>query len=344
MRFFDYSFIKDHRFPNSHLNMLCDLHLTEERIQTWIRFYPEAMNMLHKQRIMDDINSTHRIERMSAGGLNVSKIIESDSEPSDTDEMKVMGQYDAIIYWESLHNEDDLGSENILNLHKSLMGRHDNNAGKYRSMDYPHIGYGTATTIEKPANTRETRYALYQFCKSYNEASHDPSLNKIVLAICATVDYFSISPFDNGNGRMYRMMLALLLKKAEITTHLYSSLEKQIMFNLDNHFTALKMSTNGWSGDFFGYDAFIDDIIYNLHQCTVELNRSFPKPSIGKVSKTERIKHVINNSPHEFTLEYVCRHAPDVSKILIHNTISEMIKEGTIEKHGNTRNTSFSHV
>ena len=344
MRFFDYSFIKEYALPIGRLETLCELYLTEERIQLWLQLYPNAMSMLRKQRIIDDINSTHTIERMSADKLDVTKIIESDSKPTNIDEMKVMGQFEAIAYWESLVTKDNVEPEDILGLHRSLMVRHDGNAGKYRSKDFPHIGYGTATTIKKPANTKETRYALHQFCKSYNESSHDSSLNKLALAICSTVDYFSISPFDNGNGRMYRMILAMFLERAGITTHLYSSLEKQILLNLDNHFTALRMSTNGWNGDFYGYDAFINDIVYDLHQCTIELNRSFPKPSAGKVSKTDRIRYVIEQSPSDFTLEYVCRHAPDISKVLIHNTLSDMVKEKIIEKRGNTRGVSYSRA
>ncbi|MCQ2079639.1 MAG: Fic family protein [archaeon] len=341
MRLFDYSFIGNFSLSIRQSKILNNIHLTEERISVWTQHYPEAMRLFYEHRMIDDICGTHEIEHIPVCRADVPLLLSGELEPRNVDEQKVLGQRDAIQFWESLVEKKCLESDDFLKLHRLLMIRHDLNGGKFRTVNDPHIGYGTATAVEKPATMTEIRYVLSSFCRSYNQSFSDPDIDSLLLALCCALDYFSIAPFNNGNGRMYRLVLNLLLARAGVTVQMYSSLEKQILDHLDNHMVALSMSTNGWGGDFNGYNFFIDDILHNLNHCVDFLNEALPPRACGRRSKSERIEHIVSSARGEFNIGYVSEHAPDVSEVLIRNQLQSLSKSGVLEKAGNTRGTTY---
>ncbi|MCQ2070762.1 MAG: Fic family protein [archaeon] len=341
MKYFDYSFLKEYSVDLKCSRIISDIYVTEERLKVWKGHYPKALEALRYRCILDDISSSHNMEHIPVNEKNIPNTILSEDSDMSLNDLKIKGQYEAILFCDTLAGKDILVPEDLMELHSRLMSRHDPNGGKLRNVDYPHLGYGTASTITNPSNTREVRYALSHFCKMYNEASKNNDLDQLILAMCATIDFFSISPFNNGNGRMYRLVLNLLLSRSGLSLHRYSSLEKQILDHLDNHFTALGFSTNGWGGDSNRYGMFIEDILHNLNHCTKVLNGCFPPMGTEILSKSERIRYIIENTEGRFTTEDIADRAPDVSHLLIHNNISEMISEGMLVKHGNTRGTVY---
>lgn len=341
MRAIDYRFLLSVSFSPGQMDLLREIYVCNDRIDTWCCLYPETMEALASKRMVDDIFFSHSIEGMPADRGTIESIVAGGFEPGNIDDMKAAGQFDALNMLERLIVKKEIESEDILELHRMLMIRHDPNGGKYRDTENPHIGYGTASTIRKPVSIRESRYALNTLCKAYNVAMGDPEINKILLAVCATLDFFTISPFRNGNGRMYRLVLNLFLARAGIGLHRYVSLEKQIFGKLSTHMQSLQRSSDGWSGDFFGYSHFIDDILVNLRGCAVDLNRSLPHPKEGKVSKSDRLRHILRSMEGVFTISDVRGYAPDVSTLTIQQAIASGISDGTLKKFGNTKGSRY---
>ena len=344
MKLFDYSFLEDYPVSQKNYRNLRLLYITEERLSFWKETYPATLKKFSAVRIYKDILSTHDIEHIPADRDRTRALLDGTAEPRTEDEHKVLGQRDAILFCEELKTRKRLVPEDFLELHRRLMTRHDMNGGKYRSHDCPHNGYGTATTIQNPASKLEVKYVLSSFCKTYNDAFDDSSIDGLLLALCATLDFFSVSPFNNGNGRMYRLLLNLFLGRAGITVQTYVPLEKFILHHLDNHFKALESSTDGWAGNSEGYRFFIEDIIHNLGHCCIYINQSLPPISAGKLSKSERVGYIAMNAPSDFSIDYISERAPDVSSLSINNQLRDMIDMGMIEKIGNTRGTVYRVV
>lgn len=340
MRQIDYRFLLSVSFSPEQLEIWRSVYTCNDRLESWTALYPSVTGALEDIRISDDIFYSHSIEGMPVSRESIGRVM-SGMEPADIVEMKMAGQYDALMEAGRLSTLSSIQPDDILNLHRTLMIRHDPNGGHYRNSDDPHTGYGTASTIRKPVSTRESRYALNSLCKAYNAAMEIPGINKVLLAICASLDLFTISPFSNGNGRMYRLAIGFFLSRASINIHRYASLERQMFLNLDSHIAALERSSDGWSGDFFGYSHFIDDVLLNLQRCAEDLNRSFPHPKLGKVSKSDRIRHVMASMGGVFTRSDLKRMVPDVSEITIQQAISEAVSEGMLRKIGNTKGSRY---
>ena len=337
MRIIDYRFLQSLSFSQEQADMLRDIYLTNDRLESWKVLYPETVGICGRNRIIDDIVGSHSIEGMPADIPTVTRIVTEGYEPDGTDGQKAAGQYDAIMAAQALVGHGPLTPEDIAGIHRALMIRHDPNGGHYRTVDKSHTGYGTASTIRKPVSPRESRYALNSLCKAYNAAMRDPRTDKLILALCTTLDLFTISPFANGNGRMYRLILGMLLEESGIRIQRYASLERQIYLNLSDHLLSLERSSDGWSGDFFGYTFFIGDMLRNLHRCASELERSFPHPKMGKVSKADRLRHVMASMDSSFTKSDLARYAPDVSMVTVQQAVSSALSDGTLRKIGNTK-------
>ena len=344
MRTIDYRFLLSVSFTPERMDMMRDIHLTNDRLRSWKVMYPETTEQLGIQCVVDDVFYSHSIEGMPADRESIMRLVSGGCEPKDIDEIKAAGQADACRAAHDLVGCETLSPEDIMGLHRVLMIRHDPNGGHYRTTDNPHTGYGTASTISKPVSSRESRYALNNLCKAYNAAMEEPGINKVLLAICAALDLFTISPFANGNGRMYRLVLSLFLERAGIGIHRYASLEKRIFSDIDAHFSSLEKSSDGWSGDFYGYSYFIDNILTNLHGCASELERSFPHPMYGKVSKADRLRHAVTSMDRVFTISDLRGYVPDISVVTVQQVLSTMVTDGTVRKIGNTKGARYSII
>ena len=342
MRTIDYRLLLSVSFSPEEMSMMRDIYLTNDRLMSWETMYPDATDQLDIQCMADDVFFSHRIEGMPADRESVLGMITGDSEPEGIDEIKAAGLVDAYRKVHELAGYATLSPEDIVSLHRVLMIRHDPNGGQYRTTDSPHTGYGTASIIRKPVTSRESRYALNNLCKAYNTAMGLPGINPILLAICASLALFTISPFANGNGRMYRLALSLFLERAGIRIHRFSSLEKRIFTDLDAHLSSLEKSSDGWSGDFFGYSHFIENMVTNLCGCASELERSFPHPKSGKVSKADRIRHAVMSMDRVFTISDLKLYVPDISMVTVQQMLSSMVSEGIVRKIGNTKGARYA--
>lgn len=341
MRILDYRFLLSISFSSRQEHLLRDIHIINDRISVWKIFYPEAMELFAKRRIRDDILSSHGIEMIPTSAKTVEDVVDAAVKPRSIEEQKIAGLYDAIKESDVIAGSPSLTADRFLDLHRELMCRFDSNGGKYRKTDRPHIGYGTASTITKPVSTRESRYALHSLCNAYNAAMNESDIDKVMLAVCATLDFFTISPFENGNGRMYRLVLGMLLNRAGLAIHRYASLERAILDGLDDHLNALKLSSDGWSGDFFGYTNIMEDILKKLKSCCDFINLSLPPPGRGKLSKAQRLDYIIDAASGPFTKAYVQEHAPDIAAITIQNHLQQRMAEGTITKIGRTKGARY---
>lgn len=95
-----------------------------------------------------------------------------------------------------------------------------------------------------PAN--ETPKAMEQLELAYMEARSDANINQLLLIPCVILDFLCIHPFRDGNGRMSRLLLLLLLYKNGFDAGKYVSFEEQINNCKAYYYESLRQSSDGW--------------------------------------------------------------------------------------------------
>ena len=81
---------------------------------------------------------------------------------------------------------------------------------------------------------------------AFNEASHNPNINPLLLIVCFILDFLCVHPFDDGNGRMSRLLTLLLLYKRGFDIGRFVSIENMINENKREYYRTLQESSIDW--------------------------------------------------------------------------------------------------
>jgi len=192
-----------------------------------------------------------------------------------------------------------------------------------------------------PVAASDTKEAMEQLVLAYKDACQENSINKLILIPCVVLDFLCIHPFDDGNGRMSRILSLLLLYKAGFDAGKYISFEEQINKRKGMYYESLKRSSDGWHENNNNYFYFVGNFLMNLLCCYQELDKRFSTVNSKKINKTSRIESTVLNSLIPISKKEICNILPDVSPTTVELVLSKMLKDGLIVKLGASYSTRY---
>lgn len=216
-----------------------------------------------------------------------------------------------------------LGDEAILDMHSRLFqaaviaGRTPAALGEYRS----------------PAG--ETEIELRRAVAAYSAAAENVGENALLLAICFIKDYWAIQPFPDGNGRMARLLLRLLLLQCGINVWQYVSLEKTVHDQGNRYRDELVLSAQKGYWDFAGV------FLSMLHSAYIRLNQIREERPPLKGSKTQRVKDFVMQAANPVSKAEICAGLPDISVTMVEKVLGDMVRDRSVLIHRRGRSTEY---
>lgn len=345
MRRFDYSFLKTIRIPTDYLyytNRIYELRNTEEKNK---QIYPDVFTFLQKMAIVQSVKSSNAIEGIITTDKRIEEIVHHSSAPLNHSEREIAGYRDALNLIHANSDTLSISEDLILHLHLILLSQTEiSELGQYKQEDNAIIKTsqdGTARIRWMPVPANETPLAMQQLMYAYYAARNDAGINQLLLIPCVILDFLCIHPFNDGNGRISRLMSLLLLYRNGFDISKYISFEEQVNLMKDEYYEALRQSSVGWHENNNDYLPFISHFLNCLYRCYNELDKRFLNQSLKKVSKKERIEHVLSNAFVPISKKEICEMLPDVSVTTIELVISQMVKSGQIKKIGTTKSARY---
>jgi len=210
---------------------------------------PERLSALRRVATIESIGSSTRIEGSKLSDQEVARLLNNiEIKKFDTrDEQEVAGYADVMSTVFSHADAIDLSENHIKQLHRDLLAystKDERHRGNYKTSpnhvsafdaDGKEVGviFETATPFDTPRLMTElvdwTRGAL-------GEKDFHPLL---VIAVFAVV-FLEIHPFQDGNGRLSRVLTTLLLLRSGYAYVPYSSLESVIENSKEGYYLALR--------------------------------------------------------------------------------------------------------
>lgn len=155
------------------------------------------------------------------------------------------------------------------------------------------------------------------------------------------LDFLCIHPFNDGNGRMSRLLTLILLYRAGFIVGKYISIEMLIEKSKDSYYEALQASSQDWHEDRNNYLPFLKYMLGVVVKAYKEFENRVEHLRYRKISKPERIKAIIERTPGKITKKEISQTCPDISLTTIERTLSDLLAAGYIKKTGTGRATAY---
>jgi Fic family protein len=251
--------IKDIKITLQVLGYIAELDEFKGAWKGFIRLRPEQLNRLKKVSTIESIGSSNRIEGNKLSDADVEKLLSRINRKSfkSRDEEEVAGYAELMNTVFDDYEAIPLTENYIKQLHSILLQYvHKDQAhrGEYKKVSNSvaafdsngkEIGivFETATPFDTPRLMEE----LIEWTRKNLEDSFYHPL--IVIAVFV-VNFLAIHPFQDGNGRLSRALMVMLLLKKGYAYVPYSSIESVIEAGKESYYMALRRTQkNIWSGD-----------------------------------------------------------------------------------------------
>ena len=213
------------------------------------RIAPERLSGLRRVATVESVGSSTRIEGARLDDREVERLLSNVgiASFSTRDEQEVAGYADAletvIAHWEEI----DLTENHLKQLHRGLLKHStgdERHRGEYKTLPNHVEAFGrdgrslgvvfqTATPFETPARMAE----LVAWTRARMEGNE---LHPLLVVAAFVITFLEIHPFQDGNGRLSRILTTLLLLRAGYAYAPYSSLESVIEQSKDAYYLALR--------------------------------------------------------------------------------------------------------
>ncbi len=344
MRTFNYSEIKNQKWDSEILGLVTAIYKEVGKQELYLKQRPEELEKLVEIAKIQSTEASNAIEGIVTTNTRIRQLVEDRTTPKNRDEQEIAGYRDVLNV---IHDSFDIipASQNyILQLHKILYN-HMNNpmAGKTKSVqNYISASYpdGHVETLFTPLSPFETPEALDKICEEYNRVIGNFEVEPLIAIPIFIHDFLCIHPFNDGNGRMSRLLTTLLLYRNGFYVGKYISLESKIAKNKDLYYDALRQSQYGWHEGKEDVIPFIKYLLGTILSAYKDFEDRFALIEV-KLPAIEMVRQATMNKIGRFTKQDIHELCPSLSISSIERALRKLVDSEELKKEGAGKNTCY---
>lgn len=344
MRDFHYAAIREQKWDSEILGLIAAIYKEAGKQEMYLKQRPEELEKLVEIAKVQSTEASNAIEGIVTTSTRIRQLVEEKTAPRNRDEQEIAGYRDALNIIHENFDAIPITRNYILQLHKVLYS-HMNNpmAGQTKSVQ----NYISATdpdghteTLFTPLAPFETPEALDRICDEYNRVIGNMEAEPLIVISIFIHDFLCIHPFNDGNGRMSRLLTTLLLYRNGFYVGKYISLEAKIAKNKDLYYAALRQAQEGWhegtedAGPFIKYLLGIILSAYRDFEDRFSLVEQ-KKPAL------ETVRQATLNKIGRFSKQDIRELCPALSVSSIEGALRKLVASGELKREGNGKNTCY---
>ena len=290
--------------------------------------------------------ASNKIEGIYTSDERLKKIVREKTMPRTRGEKEIAGYRDVLATIHESHDYIPLRPSVILQLHRDLY-KYSGLAigGHYKISDNvieETDAAGNKTVRFQPVPAWETSEAMDRLCAAHDDALLDPVLDPLLLMPMFILDFLCIHPFNDGNGRMSRLLTLLLLYRAGYAVGKYISIERLIETSKETYYEALQESSGRWhegANDYAPFARYMLGIVAAAYREFDQRARLLTDPEL---SKPDRVREIIKGTLGKITKAEIMKKCPDIAQITVQRALNELVKSGQVIKLGGGRYTAYT--
>jgi len=344
MREFNYRVKKEIKWDSEILGLVAAIYKEAGKQELYLKQRPEELEKLVEVAKIQSTESSNEIEGIVTTNTRIRQLVEEKTTPKNRNEQEIAGYRDVLSIIHESFDVIPITQNYILQLHKILythtnnpIAGHTKNVQNYISAAYPD---GHTEILFTPLAPYETPAALDRICEEYNYVIGNMELEPLIAIPIFIHDFLCIHPFNDGNGRMSRLLTTLLLYRNGFYVGKYISLEAKIAKNKNLYYEALGASQIGWHEGNDDPIPFIKYLLGTILAAYRDFEDRFALVET-KRSALDTVRLAAQNKIGSFTKQDIRELCPSLSLSSVEGALRKLVESGELRREGNGKNTHY---
>lgn len=345
MREYNYNKVWQKMLTPEIVALLTQIHEFKGEQTLFVEAKADTLTQLMDIAKIQSTEASNKIEGIFTSDERLKKIVQDKTMPRTRNEKEIAGYRDVLATIHESHDYIPPKPTIILQLHRDLYKFSGLSfGGSYKNADNiiaEEALDGTKSIRFTPVAAWETPEAIEKLCKAYEEIVNTGIADPLLIIPMFILDFLCIHPFNDGNGRMSRLLTLLLLYRSEYIVGKYISIEKKIEQSKETYYEVLQQSSDGWHEEKNDYAPFVQYMLGIVISAYREFSSRVQLLSTSGLSKPERIEEIIKETLGKITKAEILRKCPDISQVTVQRALQELQNSGKIIKVGGGRYTYY---
>lgn len=347
MRDFDYTKLANRQWDSELLGLVAQIHEFKGRQELYLKQKPAVLDKLTAVAKIQSTEASNKIEGIVTTNTRVQQLCAEKTTPRNRDEEEIMGYRDVLNTIHENYEYIPIRASYILQLHRDLYKYSEKSIGGRFKSTQNFIAEtdtdGKQSVRFMPTSPYETPGAIDAICESFNRVIDSCVVDALVLIPIFINDFLCIHPFNDGNGRMSRLLTTLLLYRCGYVVGRYISIESIIEKTKSKYYDALEQSDHEW------HDGKNDATPFIKYMLGVVLSayRDFENRvnlTDEKLPALEQVRNAIGEKIGKFTKSEIMELVPSIGKASVENALKKLTDEGVIERHNKGKATFYTRT
>lgn len=344
MRCFDYENFLHKQWDSEILSYIGKIHEYKGRQEFYLKQKSKELSKLIDIAKIQSTESSNKIEGIVTTSTRIHQLLNEKTTPKNRDEGEILGYRDVLNTIHENYEYIPIRSSYILQLHRDLYKySYFAAGGKFKSVqNYINVktSEGNEYVLFTPLSPYETPDAVDSICQNYNKIINSEKLDELLLIPIFISDFLCIHPFNDGNGRMSRLLTTLMLYRNEYFVGKYISMEKIIEQTKIAYYESLQETSHNWHEGYNDYRPFIKYFLQTALKAYKELEERIQLVE-DKLSAYEMVKKIVESTLGTFTKKEIMEKCPKIGSSSVESALKKLKDEGMIKSLGVGRNTRY---
>ena len=347
MREFDYLKLMELSLPVNIYHTIAKIHEYKGKQELYVKNYPDVLDKMIDVAKIQSTKSSNSIEGIYTNDARLNELMNKKAEPENRNEEEIAGYRHVLDIIHENYAYIEFNKNDILTLHNQLYSySYVNYKGKFKTLDNTVMevdALGNRKVRFQPVSSFETENYFDKMVEAYRKAIKE-NIPALILIPVLIHDFLCIHPFDDGNGRMSRLLTLLLLYKFGYFVGRYISIEMLIEESKESYYEELKRSSEKWHTGENDEIPFIRYMLGVLLKAYEECDDRFNLIGNEKLTSPERVLSVIQKSLDPLSKKDIMILCPDISQRTIERALKELYDNSKIKQVGSGRSTKYVKI
>lgn len=345
MRKFDYTKLPDELMHYELMNLISAIHEYKGKQELFIEAKPDILESMLEIAKIQSTGASNRIEGIYTSDERLDALVKLKAEPQNRSEREIAGYREVLSLIHENYDHITPNTNVILQLHRDLYHfSPSSSGGKFKNSD--NIIAETDVSGKRkvrfqPLSAFETPDAVDRLTTTFIEAVNADKYDPLLLIPMFVLDFLCIHPFNDGNGRLSRLLTLLILYRSGYIVGKYLSIEMIIENTKETYYEVLYDSSIGWQEEKNRYFTFVKYYLEVILRAYKEFSTRVELFQDRSLTKQERIRKLFDDTLQKLSKRVILEKCPDISTSTVEVALASLLKEGYIIKTGAGKNTAY---